>query len=272
VIFKRINFLFAGLLLCLGIQAQISLKIDIAVLSLDDNTPIDSCPVIMKTDKGEIFQFKTDQYGFLHYINNNASFTKAEFYTQTNKDVINIKHKYGFLASDERLKIDLSEKKEPVKLSYIFYLNPVIVCWSFPGLRFKINSSAYDTTYEDFKYGIARDSASCYPENTVLWIVKMLKENPEIIIELSAHSSSNEKFQDELSILRAEKVRLDFIRYGINEKRLIAKGYGIKKLKISDAQIKKAKTKEEKEALQSINRRCVFKIISWNFEEKPKTN
>ena len=54
---------------------------------------------------------------------------------------------------------------------------------------------------------------------------------------------------------------------GIDEKRLVAKAWGIQKLKITDKQIKKAKTKEEKEAMRQINRRVLFKIVSWDYKQ-----
>ena len=52
-----------------------------------------------------------------------------------------------------------------------------------------------------------------------------------------------------------------------------AVGYGKRKLKITDAQIAKEKTKEGKEAMHAVNRRTVFKILSWDYVDPkaPKT-
>jgi len=60
---------------------------------------------------------------------------------------------------------------------------------------------------------------------------------------------------------------------GINDKRLIAKGYGQTALLISDAQIKAAPTKPEKDALHAKNRRTEFKVLSFDFVDPnaPKT-
>ena len=98
-------------------------------------------------------------------------------------------------------------------------------------------------------------------------IVKMLADNPNIILELSAHCSSDEKNPTELSKQRAEKVQQMLIIKGIDKERLVPKGWGVSKLKITDIQIAKAKTKEEKEALHQINRRVVFKILSWDYKK-----
>jgi hypothetical protein len=64
----------------------------------------------------------------------------------------------------------------------------------------------------------------------------------------------------------------------VNEKhipaaRIVPKGYGELKLLIKDDVIAKAKTKEEKEALHAKNRRTVFKILNWDYQDPnaPKT-
>ena len=269
MIFRK-HFFYALLMLAIHVStAQVRLKIDIAVLNMDDNTPIDSCPIVMVTDAGEVLQMKTDAWGYLHYSNYMTLFKKAELYTLTTKYLKTASAQCGFLATDDRLKIDLTEKKEDdfVQYSHFFYLKPVSGCWPpMPRFIFKRNSVEFDTAYNDVSSGAYPDSVSVYPDHLAANLVTLLKDNPTIVIELTAHASSDEKLADQLSRIRGEKVKALLMQQGVNGKRLIVKGYGTKKLKITDTQIKKAKTKEEKEAKHAINRRCVFKIISWDFK------
>lgn len=94
-------------------------------------------------------------------------------------------------------------------------------------------------------------------------IVKIMKENPGMVIELGAHTDSrgSAAYNVTLSDKRAKSSAKYIISQGISKDRISGKGYGAKKLKISDAQIAKAKTDEEKEALHQQNRRTEFIIV-----------
>jgi peptidoglycan-associated lipoprotein len=69
-----------------------------------------------------------------------------------------------------------------------------------------------------------------------------------------------------LSAARAQSC-VDYLvkEKGIPEARLTAKGFGATQPLISDAQIKAAATKEEKEALHQKNRRTTFRVLSFDF-------
>src|SRR5690606_14624464 len=92
--------------------------------------------------------------------------------------------------------------------------------------------------------------------------------NPATVVELNSHTDSRGDAASNmtLSAARAQSC-VDYLvkEKGINEKRLVAKGYGKTQLLIPDDVIKKAKTKEEQEALHAKNRRTSFKIISFDF-------
>jgi peptidoglycan-associated lipoprotein len=55
---------------------------------------------------------------------------------------------------------------------------------------------------------------------------------------------------------------------GIDPARMVPKGYGESKLRISDAQIKAMKTKEEQEAAHQQNRRTEFRVLSYDYVPK----
>lgn len=95
-------------------------------------------------------------------------------------------------------------------------------------------------------------------------IVKVMKENPRIVIELGSHTDSraSDHYNMWLSDRRAKSSANYIISRGISKDRITGKGYGESRLKVSDAQIEKASTTEEKEALHQMNRRTEFVIVN----------
>ncbi|HKC66758.1 MAG TPA: hypothetical protein VKG26_00875, partial [Bacteroidia bacterium] len=61
---------------------------------------------------------------------------------------------------------------------------------------------------------------------------------------------------------RAQNIADYLTAKGIAVNRMVAKGYGKTKLKVTDAQIAKAKTTQEKEALHALNRRVELRVLS----------
>ena len=55
---------------------------------------------------------------------------------------------------------------------------------------------------------------------------------------------------------------------GIDPARMVPVGYGERRLKISDADINKLPTKDEKEAAHAKNRRTVFSVLSFDYIPK----
>ena len=85
-------------------------------------------------------------------------------------------------------------------------------------------------------------------------LVKILKDNPTIRIELSSHtdSRSGDDYNLALSQVRAQSAVDYLVSQGIAADRLVAKGYGETQLRIQNAQ-----TEEEHQT----NRRTEFKVI-----------
>lgn len=85
-------------------------------------------------------------------------------------------------------------------------------------------------------------------------LVKILKDNPTIRIELSSHtdSRSSDAYNLDLSQRRAQSAVDYIVSKGVAAERLVAKGYGETQLIIKDA-----KTEEEHQT----NRRTEFKVI-----------
>lgn len=85
-------------------------------------------------------------------------------------------------------------------------------------------------------------------------LVKILKDNPGIRIELSSHTDAraSDAYNEDLSQRRAESAVEYIVSQGIDPSRLEARGYGEQQLIIENAQ-----TEEE----HQINRRTEFKVI-----------
>ncbi len=94
-------------------------------------------------------------------------------------------------------------------------------------------------------------------------IVKIMKDNPGMVIELGSHTDSRGSAASNISLSdrRAKSSAQYIISQGIAKDRITGKGYGKSRLKISDAEIAKASTNEEKEALHQKNRRTEFIIV-----------
>jgi outer membrane protein OmpA-like peptidoglycan-associated protein len=97
----------------------------------------------------------------------------------------------------------------------------------------------------------------------LLEFVAYLKQNPQHKIELGGHTDSRGNRTDNL-ILSSERAKsvFDFlISNGINANRLSYKGYGSTQTIISDVEIEKMNSEQEKEKAHQKNRRTVYKII-----------
>lgn len=114
--------------------------------------------------------------------------------------------------------------------------------------------------FYDYNKASLRDAS----KNELDRLTKLLKENPTIKIELSAHTDSRggDKYNQDLSQRRAQSCVDYLIKNGIGADRLVSKGYGEEKLLISDAEIAKLKFDDEKEDAHQQNRRTEFKILS----------
>ena len=93
-------------------------------------------------------------------------------------------------------------------------------------------------------------------------LVKTLIDNPNVTIELSAHTDSrgSDAYNEQLSQRRAESVVAYLIANGIAADRLTPKGYGESKPKFTDDVIS-ALPEDEQEQYHQMNRRTEFKVL-----------
>ncbi|MCD6067140.1 MAG: outer membrane protein/peptidoglycan-associated protein [Bacteroidetes bacterium] len=259
---------FLVLLLFVCIPAFTQPLVSGSVKNMQDQTHIPNCPVILKGSDGTLIQIRTDSAG--QYTFRLRQDVLYDIYTSTDKTTITPTAKCGFLASEDHGHFETGLDSV---LQYVkdFELSPVGCCgYWMPAFLFKKNTTILDTALA-YDFDGAIDSVRSFPLCALKDFADMLKRNPTVVIELSAHCSSEETKNaiaaDKLSQQRAEKVKTELASHGIDPRRLVAKGRGERKLKIQDAQIVKEKTKAGKEALHAINRRCTIKIIAWDYED-----
>lgn len=169
----------------------------------------------------------------------------------------------GFLNHKEQLKV------EPVKESQEYVLQFPLASITAPVL--------IDNIFYDF------DKATLRPESTQALdeLIKLLNENPNVTIELSAHCDYRgpAAYNKLLSQRRAESVVTYLISHGIAKDRLSPVGYGKDKPKtvrkkltekypflkegdvLSEEFIKNLKKPEEQEICNQLNRRTEFIVL-----------
>lgn len=172
----------------------------------------------------------------------------------------------GYLNQNFELKTGPEEKNE----TYIvdFYLSPI----SKPVV--------IDNIFYDF------DKATLRPESQKALdeMIKMLNDNPNVTIELGAHTDrkGTDQYNERLAQRRAQSVVDYLIKGGIDKERLEAKGYGESVPKVINKKLAKSfdflkegdvlteefiltLTPEQQEMADQINRRTEFKVLRTNY-------
>lgn len=107
-------------------------------------------------------------------------------------------------------------------------------------------------------FGASHPMAGENTKDSIKPIADFLKRFPELKVEIAVHTDSRGSYEGNvhLSRFRAGAV-MDalVVDFEVASSQLSYHGYGKSKLLISEAQIKKAKTKEEQNKLHSMNRR-----------------
>ncbi len=96
--------------------------------------------------------------------------------------------------------------------------------------------------------------------------------NSNIYVEINSHTDTrgSDAYNERLSQGRAKSCVDYLIEKGIARERMIPIGYGEKKPLITDADIAKMATEEEKEAAHQKNRRTTFRVVREEEIKKPK--
>jgi outer membrane protein OmpA-like peptidoglycan-associated protein len=219
---------------------------------------VSNAKVKMQGSDGTINDATTGGDGAYSFkLKENVSYTVT---IETSKQTVSATYKDGYLASKDMGALTTAGEKDSKDFMKDFEVVPVEKEIRFPAVL-------YDLGKADLRPE-SKDSLN--------FLYQTLIDNPTIIIQLSAHTDSRGSDAKNLTLSQARAQSC--VDYLANEKkipmaRLQAKGFGETRLLVKDAEINKAKTKEEKEALHAKNRRTVFGIVSWDYNDPnaPKT-
>ncbi|MBN8702516.1 MAG: OmpA family protein [Bacteroidetes bacterium] len=226
----------------------------------------DGTNVEMKTDKAGYYRFS--EVGNARYINMNTSYVISTDALALST-VINSAGGTGYLNSSEKGRITTVGEKESKTFKQDFCLvpnNPAGI--KFPAVMYDLNKA--DLRPE------SKDSLN--------FLYQTLIDNPTLVVSLDAHTDfrGTDKSNIDLSQRRAQSC-VDYLikEKGIPAERLSAKGWGESKpiclekdkdgkcLQYATEQYitKQLKTKEEQEAVHQKNRRTVFRVLRWDYQD-----
>lgn len=119
-------------------------------------------------------------------------------------------------------------------------------------------------------YEFNKTSLTDQAKDSLDYLYDILINNPNIVIELRANTDSrgSDKYNEKLSQGRAESVVQYLSSLGIERDRMVPKGYGETNLLISDEEINKLATEEEREAAHQLNRRTDFIVLREDYVPK----
>jgi peptidoglycan-associated lipoprotein len=152
-------------------------------------------------------------------------------------------------------------------------------------MDFALSPISRPVKMENIFYEFGRWELTKASEEEMLKLVKLLNDNPNITIELSAHTDlkGNEEFNQELSQKRAQSCCDYLIQKGIEKERLTPVGYGKSKPVKADKALNKqypwihveqeldeafitGLTEDKQEICNQINRRTEFKVLKTTYK------
>jgi peptidoglycan-associated lipoprotein len=213
----------------------------------ETKVPIENATVKLVGSDGSSVELKTDKAGFYNFGANGST-----RYVVENTSYVITAGANEYLNSEKAKEttVGVTESKTFV---HDFLLQPA---------RKDIFIRFPDVLYDLGKADLRPES-----KDSLNFLYQTLIDNPTIKIELSSHTDTraDDNFNQKLSEARAKSCVDYLISKGIAPERLVPKGYGEKKVLVTDAEIAKLPTNEEKEAAHQKNRRTVFRVLSFDY-------
>ena len=152
-------------------------------------------------------------------------------------------------------------------------------------MNFSLSPISRPVKMENIFYEFGRWELTKQSEEELKRLIKLLEDNPNITIELSAHTDlvGNDAFNQRLSQMRAKSCCDFLIKHGIEAERLTPVGYGKNKPVIADKALHTkypfipqeqvldeefilSLTPEQQEICNQINRRTEFKVVKTTYK------
>lgn len=219
------------------------------VYDKDTREPVSNATIQVIGTDNTSYEVTTDDKGIFNFdaIDDNNRYINGE----ATYEIVVSADSY-LVGKDQITTVGLEKSTKFAKEFYIQYTSPEIEI-TFPEVLYNLD-----------KYDLEHPSN---PRDSLEYLYQTLVDNPTIIIELSSHTDSrgSNSYNQKLSERRAKSCVDYLISRGIDPSRMIPVGYGEDRLKISDAEIKKLSTEEEREAAHQVNRRTVFSVLSYDY-------
>ncbi len=218
-----------------------------SVTDLANKTPIEGAIIKIAGSDGTYFEKKTDSKGNYQFAEKGET---RYFLPNVTYNITVIAP--GYLNGKGReTTAGLNQSTTFVK---DFALQPMVKEIAMPEVLYEVGKFALRTESQD----------------SLNYLYNILVDNPTILIELSAHTDSrgSNAANKTLSDNRAKACVEYLVSKGIPAERMKAVGYGEERLKITDAQIAKLQSNEEKEAAHQKNRRTVFSVLPGTYQPK----
>jgi peptidoglycan-associated lipoprotein len=223
------------------------------------NEPVEAVKVLIIGSDGSISESITGKDGsYTFKLKEKTTYTVSTETSKSSKSASFTKD--GFLANKDHRFFQTVGEDHSKEFKADFFVKPVVPDLRMPEIQYALGS------------------AELLPESkdSLNYLFNILKDNPTIVCELSAHTDNQGKAASNFTLSEARAQSC--VDYLVKEKnipaaRLVAKGFGQTKLIVSDELIKAAKSKEEKDALHQKNRRTEFKVLNFNYVDvnTPKT-
>ncbi|MFT6997035.1 MAG: peptidoglycan-associated lipoprotein [Cryomorphaceae bacterium] len=220
------------------------------VYDKDSQQPVSEATIKVIGSDGASFEASTDAGGAFGFAEKGE---ERYINPETNYSIEVSKPDY-LVAKDQISTVGIPESTTFLKEYFITFTAPDKAI-EFPEVRYAYNKAELQVNDEVNSL------------DSLDFLFNVLSDNPTIIIELQAHTDSRGKdpYNKDLSQRRAESCVQYLSSKGIPTERMVAKGYGEGKLRITDKQIAALATEEEKEAAHQKNRRTEFTVLSFDY-------
>ncbi len=220
------------------------------VYDKDTQMPIPEATIKVLGSDGASFEASSDGSGAFTFEKKGE---ERYINPETNYSIEVSKPEY-LVAKDQISTVGLNESTTFLKEYFITFTRPDKAI-EFPEVRYAYNRAELQVNNEVNSL------------DSLDFLYRTLTDNATIIIELQAHTDTRgaDAYNLDLSQRRAQSCVDYLISKGIPRDRMVAKGYGKRKPRISDQQIAAMGSEEEREAAHQKNRRTEFTVLSFDY-------
>jgi len=234
-------------------QQPLELGVEGMVTDCDKKIPLEKAIVRLVGSDGQAVEKLTDKAG--HYaftLHEQVSYVLQVYPPErsASKEIA-----YFNLAETEKKKWSTVGILESVHFQSDFCLQPV---------------PPIDFAFPRVEYGLDSANLRASSKDSLDFLYRLLTDNPHMVIELAAHTDSRGSLKHnlDLSQRRAEACYKYLVEEKkINPRRIVPKGYGQLHVLVTDADIARMSTVQEKEAAHQRNRRTMVRVTGTSFAE-----